>query len=95
MPQWDERKRASNLRKHGWDFAQVEKFDFETAYVCPDESDDHEEFRQAAIGFVGVTLCFLVYVEQEDDIRVVSLRRATKREIGAYNDYARSMARGS
>ena len=34
---WDERKRASNLRKHGVDFAIVQNFDFETAFVLRDD----------------------------------------------------------
>jgi uncharacterized DUF497 family protein len=34
---WDERKRASNLRKHGVDFAIVRNFDFETALLLRDD----------------------------------------------------------
>jgi uncharacterized DUF497 family protein len=29
---WDERKRVSNLKKHGVDFAIIKDFDFETAF---------------------------------------------------------------
>ena len=42
---WDERKRASNLRKHGVDFAIVQSFDFETALVLRDDRKNYGEER--------------------------------------------------
>jgi hypothetical protein len=30
---WDERKRTANLRKHGIDFAIVERFEFDSAVI--------------------------------------------------------------
>ena len=35
--EWDEKKRAANLAKHGVDFAAAEEFDFESALVTPDD----------------------------------------------------------
>jgi uncharacterized protein len=49
---WDERKRASNLRKHGVDFAIVQNFDFETALVLRDDRKNYGEERFRAYGSI-------------------------------------------
>ena len=65
---WDERKRASNLRKHGVDFAIVQNFDFETALVLRDDRKNNGEER----------------FRREGRIRVISLRKSNAREITNY-----------
>ncbi len=82
MYQWDENKRQANLVKHGVDFAQVEAFDWETAVVDMDE--DHAEPRWIAMGLIGPVLHFVVYTERGDNIRIISLRQATRREARDY-----------
>lgn len=47
---WDEAKRASNLAKHGLDFADVAHFDFDTALLDIDDREDYGEVRETAIG---------------------------------------------
>lgn len=47
---WDERKRVSNLRKHGVEFAIVQNFDFETALVLRDNRKNYGEERYRAYG---------------------------------------------
>jgi len=82
---WDEAKRASNLAKHGLDFADVVHFDFDTALHDFDDDDEHGEVREIAIGWCGLRLCVLVFVRRGDDeIRVISFRKATKLEMRLY-----------
>lgn len=85
MITWDEAKRASNLTKHGLDFAEVVQFDFDTALHDFDDREDYGEFREIAIGWCGPRLCFLVFVRRgADEIRVISFRKATKPEVRRY-----------
>jgi uncharacterized DUF497 family protein len=79
---WDEAKRRANLKKHGVDFAAAAEFEWDTVLESTDDS--HGEVRWVATGFIGSKLYVLVYAETEETIRVISLRRATKREIVRY-----------
>jgi uncharacterized DUF497 family protein len=82
---WDEAKRAANLAKHGLDFADVIQFDFDTALHDVDDREEYGEVREIAIGWCGTRLCFLVFVRHGDDeIRVISFRRATRPEMRRY-----------
>ena len=87
MYEWDAGKRQANLAKHGVDFADMDAFEWDTAALDMDES--HAESRWVAIGFIGAVLYFVVFTERADNIRIISLRKATRRE--AYN-YVKSQA---
>jgi uncharacterized protein len=81
---WDERKRASNLRKHGVDFAIVQDFDFEMALVLRDDRKNYGEERYSAYGTIKGRLHALVFTYREGRIRVISLRKSNAREIATY-----------
>lgn len=80
---FDESKRQANLEKHGLDLA-----DAFLVYNSPNKitlhSPRNNEQRQMDIALVeimGVVLVLvLVYVERDQQIRVISLRRASKQE---------------
>ena len=84
--EWDEAKAQTNRRKHG--------IDFETAvYVFSDPfaieradpwSHGNGEDRFLLTGFGGGSLLTVVYTERGDTIRIISARRATRRE---HDDY--------
>jgi len=83
--EWDETKRAATIAKHGVDFTAIVAFEWETALVRPDTREDYGELREAALGFIGARLHAVVFTEREDDVvRVISLRRATKKELMFY-----------
>jgi uncharacterized protein len=82
---WDPLKAARNLRKHGVDF-EVAKDVFRdpAAIIEPDDSDPDEE-RWCATGFAGGKVLFVVFTERDDDVtRIISARKANKREERAY-----------
>ena len=82
---WDEAKRANNLAMHGLDFADVIKFDFDTALHDFDDREEYGELREMAIGWCVARLCFLVFVRRDgDEIRVISFRKATRLEMRRY-----------
>jgi uncharacterized DUF497 family protein len=84
---WDEAKRLSNLAERGLDFADVTQFDFDTCATRDRGLRDYGECQEIAIGWCGLRLCRLVFVLRGDDeIRVISFRKATKQEVRRYAD---------
>jgi uncharacterized protein len=81
---WDESKRASNLKKHGVDFAIVKDLDFETALVLSDDRKNYGEERYRAYGTIKGRLHALVFARREGRIRVISLGKSNAREIANY-----------
>lgn len=83
--QWDPGKAASNLQKHGVDFADaVGVFEDERGLTIKEQHAAGEQ-RLVALGtdFLGRILV-VVYTNRGDDIRLISARPATRRERRAY-----------
>lgn len=83
--EWDENKRRVNIARHRVDFAAMERFEWDTAVI--DFDNNHPEPRWIAMGFIGDVLHLVVYTERGDRIRIVSLRKATPKEM---RDYAQT-----
>jgi len=81
MIRWDEAKRAANLAKHGVDFAAAAEFDWDGALVVEDTRFDYGEPRYQALGIIGQRLYMLVYTPIPDGFRVISLRKANRKEV--------------
>jgi uncharacterized DUF497 family protein len=77
---WDPRKAASNVRKHGIRFADaVLVLEDEQAVTVRDDSEDEE--RWITIGMDAFArVLVLIYAWRDDDIRIISARLATPRE---------------
>ena len=78
--EWDENKNRLNKIKHGVDFQDAAKV-FEDSFRLEeiDENLRDEESRYITIGRVNDIL-FVVYTEREEFTRLISARRATKKE---------------
>jgi uncharacterized DUF497 family protein len=81
---WDERKRVANLRKHGVDFSLVERFDFAQAATIIDDRKNYGEVRYRAFGAVADRVYVIVFTRRGDQVRIISARRANRREIARY-----------
>lgn len=86
--EWDENKNRANKEKHGVDFQIAVDFDWATAIETYDNRVEYNEDRWIAMGFIGGKLYILVYTERSKNIRIISLRKATKREIKYYEKQA-------
>ena len=83
--EFDPTKAASNVKKHGVSFADAEALFEDPLAVHASDPDSEEEERFVAIGLGGVgEVLVVVYVLRGSDIRLISARRATKREVKAY-----------
>lgn len=83
--QFDPTKAASNLKKHGVSLADAEGvFHDPLALHRPDPDVEGEE-RSVAVG-LGITgeVLMVVYTVRGEDVRAISARRATRKEIKEY-----------
>jgi uncharacterized protein len=83
--EWDEAKNRANLRKHGFDFADADEMFRGVLVVETDAREDYGEKRWIGIGAIRGRVTHVVFAEREPDtIRIISLRKATKRESEQY-----------
>jgi uncharacterized protein len=85
--EWDEQKRLLNLRKHRVEFADaVTALEDENALTMPDD-DERDEDRFVTLGtdLFGRVLV-VVYTWRGDLIRMISARKATRRERARYGE---------
>ena len=84
--EWDEIKNATNMNKHGIDFRLAEQFEWDSAMESIDERFNYGETRYCVLGYIGVRLYQLVYTYRADGeiVRIISLRKANKREVLKY-----------
>jgi uncharacterized DUF497 family protein len=83
-PEWDPRKAASNLRKHGVDFADaVMVLEDDLALTILDDESGEERYVTLGSDALGRVLV-VVYTWRTDRVRLISARRATRRERWRY-----------
>ena len=89
---WDESKNRTNRKKHGVSFEEArELLDATQDYLeIFDEAHSDEEDRFIAIGPIRRGLVLVVYTTRDDDdtVRLISARWATKRETELYRKHA-------
>lgn len=85
--EWDRRKGAANLRKHGVSFDEASTvFHDPLARIFDDEEHSDDESREIVIGHsVTGRLLLVSFVERtENVIRIISARPTTTHERGDY-----------
>lgn len=86
--EWDEEKNRINKEKHdgiGFEYAVRVFLDEKRIERYDAEHSSFTEDRWNAIGMVGRVL-FVVYTERGERTRIISARRATKKEEEEYYD---------
>lgn len=73
---WDERKRQTNLAKHGLDFDDLDEAFFMSSLVIPAREDRHMAIGQFAEGIVAVVFAVL----GTEGVTVISMRPASRKE---------------
>jgi uncharacterized DUF497 family protein len=86
---WDEQKRVRNLSEHRCDFREAWKVFNGLEYTSEDVRFPYPERRYNTIGFLGERVVKLTYCYESEAIRVISLRKATKREACQYCQFLR------
>jgi uncharacterized DUF497 family protein len=83
--EWNEAKNRSNIRKHGFDFADAEEMFRGMLIVAPDTREDYGERRWTGLGSIRGRTVHVVFTEPgPETIRIISLRKASRRESEQY-----------
>jgi uncharacterized protein len=81
--EFDPDKDAINIAKHGLSLADFEGFDAAPT-IWLDNRIDYGEERYLAFGFVGGSPHCLVFTVRDENWRLISLRRAHRKELERY-----------
>ena len=84
---YDERKRTANRKKHGYDFKDAPAvIESATAVTFEDKRFDYDEQRFVTLGMLRGQVVVLVTDETDEEIRVISMRKAERNEQEIYYD---------
>ena len=82
--EFDPVKDASNQAKHGLSLAMANELDWESALVWVDDRFEYNELRMIALAPQTETLYCVAFVDRAAAQRIISLRRANRREVKHY-----------
>ncbi len=81
---FDPAKDAANIVKHDVSLAEAANLEWDSAVTWPDERRKYGEARMSGIGYIGLRLHYVAFVERDGGRRIISLRKANDREIRRY-----------
>lgn len=82
--EFDPAKDAANQTKHGVSLCVAGELDWETALVWADDRFEYGETRMIALAPKTEVLYYVAFVDRGEARRVISLRRANRREVKHY-----------
>ena len=81
---FDVAKSEANRRTRQLSFECVAELDFLNALHFVDERKDYGEVRRIAVGYIEQRLHVVCYTWREDNLHVISLRKANAKEAKRY-----------
>jgi len=81
---YDPDKNQRNIKNRDLSFDQAIELDWDNAWIYEDERNDYGEVRYAAYSMLDNRLHFICFSETEEGIRVISFRKANRREVKYY-----------
>ena len=81
-----EAKRAANVTVHGLDFLDARSVFDGLTYTFEDDRFSYGEQRFVTLGLLAGVPVSVVHTENDHEIRIISFRKATKRESKIYFD---------
>ncbi len=88
--EWDESKDASNIKKHGVSFDEAKSVftdQYARLIADPDHSDDEDRFILMGMSIHSRLLAVCHCIREGESIRIVSARKADKRERASYEEF--------
>ena len=86
---WDGDKRNSNLIKHGFDFEDTPEVFSGVTLTVKDDRFEYGEPRFITLGMLKDIIVVVAHTETDKEIRVISMRKATRNE---QEEYFQSLA---
>ena len=82
--EFDPAKDKANVAKHGVTLALARQLDWDAALVWVDDRFDYDDVRMIALAPETDTLYYVDFVDRGNVRRIISLRRAERREVKYY-----------
>lgn len=82
--EFDPNKNEKNIDEREISFELAVDFEIDTALIKVDSRHEYQEIRFNALGLIGNRVFHLTYTLRGDIFRVISLRKANKREVKEY-----------
>lgn len=79
-----ETKRAANLKAHGLDFVDAFRVFEGVTFTFEDDRFSYGEQRFVTLGLLAGVTVSIAHTETDREIRIISFRKATKRETNIY-----------
>ena len=88
--EWDDVKNNACFERRGFDFAYAVRAFFDPhRIVKQDRRRDYGEERYQMLGMIDGRVYVVVYTVRGSAIRIISARKASGKEVGNYEHYAR------
>ena len=81
---FDLKKDVANRANHGVSLAVAASLDWDAALVWIDDRFEYEELRMIALAPKTNTLYYVAFVDRTEVRRIISVRRATRKEVAYY-----------
>ena len=81
---WSERKRSLNLQDHGLDFVDAPRVFAGLTFTYEDDRFAYGEQRFLTLGLLAGVPVSIAHTETDDEIRIISFRKATLLEARRY-----------
>jgi len=82
--EFDSAKDEANQTKQGVSLSMAVELDWEAALVWVDERFEYNETRMIALAPMAEILYYVAFVDRGEVRRIISLRRANRREVKHY-----------
>ena len=82
--EFDPAKEARNIAKHGISLAMAESLEWDLLLAREDSREVYGETRMVGFAPIGRSVHCVVFIEEDDVYRIISLRRALPKEVRAY-----------
>ena len=86
--EYDPNKDTANQQKHGISLALAAQIQWEDVLCFVDDRQDYGEVREVGFAVIEQRLYVVVFVQRDQTMRIISLRKANKREMKFYEQQA-------
>jgi len=81
---FDPNKNKLNIEKHGISLADAQLLEWGTLWATEDLRGNYQETRIIGYAYIELRLMNVIYTDRGEIRRVISLRKANKREVKKY-----------
>ena len=83
---YDPKKSKKNIHERNLSFEDAHDFDWETATVVEDTRRKYPEKRFITVGYLNERLHVICFTPIKEAVRIISFRKANKREVKKYEE---------